>query len=303
VHTATTFEPLWELVKEFATWNESLVSQRIAYSPSKLKLSGHQGEWLSIAMGAYGCALKVAPDFVPEIRNAIEKLVNEQEKAITELFAAFEADTSFATAHPLLDGIAAVAHNLGDLDRQFEAWQISDTDALKRRVFRAGHADALKQRPILQKAGVIYQKMLANENHRHFALREPKPLRKSERFLLNFGPFLDDWGTRIVTEGYETGILSEGDLREVVEALIDGWTRLNARSIYFALGYGRALVGIANGLAPKAAGRAKLENLVPPVLRKALTEGGLRTVMGVARAQFESQWTRKLQGLMAENGG
>ena len=296
VHHEKRFVPLWNQVQEFAGWDESLVSKRVVMTPSGKKLSGHQGEWFSIAMGAYGTALKVAPDFIPEIRGQIESVVKNHEAALIELQDAFSASPTIVTARAYFDGVASVAHNLGDLDRMIDAWEIEDTDVLKRRVYRSGHEDAKNPRPAFLKAGEVYQAMLASENHRHFALREPKGLRRSPKFLLNYGPFFDDWGTLIVETGVNTGILSEGDFREVVEALVVGWKKLNPKSIYVSQGYARALCGIMKAL-PR--GREDLENLVPPVIRKELREGGLRTLTGVSRSQFESQWVRKLSQLLA----
>ena len=297
VRNPAQFERMWNLVQEFQTWDESLVSKRFVVLPaegkkSALKLSGHQGEWFTIAMGAYGYASKHAVDFLPEIREKIEAQFKEQEAVITQLEKNFLVDDpTIATARPYLDGIAALAHNLGDLDRMFDAWDISEHDVLKRRVYRAGHEDARHPRPLLIKAGVIYQAMLANENHRHFALRHPKALRKSNRYLLNFGPFLDDWGSDLVKNGVNTGDLTEGDLREIVEALTEGWKRLNLKSMYTSQGYSRAIAGIMNAL-PR--GREDLESLMPPKIRKELTEGGLRTLTAVQRSAFETKWVRKL---------
>ena len=177
----------------------------------------------------------------------------------------------------------------------FEPWEIADTDVLKRRVYRCGHEDARAPKPVFLLAGKIYQSLLANENHRHFALREPKGLRLSPRFLLNYGPFLDEWGACIVKEGLNAGVLSEGDFRQIVEALIQGWARLNDKSIYHSQGYARALSGMVSAL-PR--GRADLESCLPPALQKQILNGGLRTLMGISKSQFELQWQRKLQTLI-----
>ncbi len=331
VHHLQSFEPMWTLVQEFATWDESLVSRRVTWIPEmkssrgscfsaqknltqkslqkneSVKLSGHQGEWFSVATAAYGCALKVANELIPEIRNEIESLVDEHEEAIESLMKNFTKKPEMSTAKLLFDGIAAVAHNLGDLDRMFEAWNISESDVLKSRVFRAGHEDALKPRPVLMKAGAIYQVMLANENHRHYALRDAKCLRKSPEFLLSYGPFLDDWGTNIIVSGVNTGRFTERELRDICEALIEGWKKLNTRSIYISQGYARALAGIGLTLAKESdptetnelkllnRSRAQLEKLLPPVLAKEITSGGLRTLLGISRAQFEKTWVTKLK--------
>jgi hypothetical protein len=303
VHHVQGFEPMWKSVQEFHQWDESYVSKRFVVTASGKKLSGHQGEWFSIAMGAYGTALKVAHEFIPEVRESIEVQIDEHEAALTELRDDFASDPTVEKMKRYHAGVAAVAHNLGDLDRMFEAWEISDHDVLKRRVFRSGHEDARNPRPIFFEAGKIYQAMLANENHRHFALREPKGLRKSHEFLLNFGPFLDDWGSNLVKNGVESGLLTELDLREIIEALLTGWKKLNVKSIYTAQGYGRALYGIATALGGDkgfARGRVELENMVPPQVRRELLEGGLRTIFTVSKAQFEQQQMRKTLSLLQE---
>jgi hypothetical protein len=308
-----TLEPMWDLIQEFKLWDESPVSRRTVWVSSGgdlKKLSGLQGEWFTIAMAAYGTALKVAPEFVPEIRNAVEDLVKEHEVLLTQLRAGFAADPTIENTRAYLDGVAAVAHNLGDLDRMFDLWEIGELDVLKRRVYRSGHANARTPRAVFVEAGKVYQELLANENHRHFALREPKGIRHSSNFLLTYGPFLDDWGKRIVKEGYFAGSLGEGDLRDVVEALVHGWKRLNTKSLYHSQGYARALCGIAAALGEKTGavgatqqftrGRVELENLLPPAVRKELTQGGLKTLMNVTRTQFENQWIRKLETVLAD---
>ena len=301
------FEPMWNFVQEVLTWDERIVSNRVvmlpgASSSSKkiqpaVKLSGHQGEWLSIAIGAYGTALKVAPDSVPDIRGAIEAVVKQQEEALCILREAFLEEFDIVSARRYLDGVAAVAHNLGDLDRMFDLQELGDLDVLKRRVYRCGHEDARTPREEFLLAGRIYKELLANENHRHFPLREPKSIRQANKFLLNYGPFFDDWGTTVVKAGVpgSSPLLTEGDLREVAESLIIGWKRLNPKSIYTSQGYSRALCGM---MAAFPRGRDDLEALVPPVLKKELNEGGLRTLMNVTRAQFEKQWVGKLKRLL-----
>jgi hypothetical protein len=302
VHHREALEPMWNAVQEFHQWNEALASKRWVVTQSGLKLSGHQGEWFTIAMGAYGCALKVAPEFVPEIREAIERQLKEHETALTELRDDLLSEPTVEKMKRYHAGVAAVAHNLGDLDRMFETWNINDHDVLKRRVFRAGHEDARQPKEIFMQGGRVYQALLASENHRHFALREPKALRKSSDFLLTFGPFLDNWGSNLVTHGYETGVLNELDLREIIEALVNGWKKLNVKSIYASQGYGRALYGIATALGGEkgfSRGRTELENMLPPTIRKELVEGGIRTLFTVTKNQFEQQYMRKTLALLS----
>ena len=198
--------PLFENVQEFKTWDESPVSKRFVFTPSGRKLSGHQGEWFTIAMAAYAVSKKVTSEFLPEAREQIEAEVKNQELALTELKETFLASPTVEAAKAYFAGMSAVAHNLGDLDRLFDLWEIDDTDVLKRRVYRLGHADARAPKPVFLESGRIYQTMLANENHRHFALREPKCLRRSSALLLPFGPFFDDWGMNLVKDGVQTSM-------------------------------------------------------------------------------------------------
>ena len=300
ISTPEEFQPMWNLVQEFDRWDETLVSKRRVYSPSGIKVSGHLGEWFSIAMGAYGIAVKKIHGFVPEIRASIEAKVKDHETALRELRKQFQSEPNIVHARQYLDAIAAVAHNLGDLDRMFDAWEIGEMDVLKRRVYRCGHEDARNPRAELLLAGSIYKEMLASENHRHFPLRDPKGIRKSERFLLNFGPFLDDWGVGIVSSSTVLAqggdaILNEGDLREVAEALISGWKRLNPKTIYTCQGYARALCGMMTAFPNKREG---FEALLSPKVKKEMNESGLRTLMGVTRVQFEKQWVAKLLRLV-----
>jgi hypothetical protein len=290
VHEESTFLPMWERVISMLGWDESPVSKRFV-GEGRLKLSGHQGEWLTVAMGAYATALRINSTLLPDVRVAIEDEIKREEAALLVLKDGFLQDPSPESMKAYLSGAAAVAHNLGDLDRMFDAFSIEDTDVLKRRVYRSGHEDSRNVRPVFQEAGRIYQTLIASENHRNFALRAPKGLRRSSVFLLPFGLFLDDWGTLLVERGFHQGILNEGDLREIIEALVSGWKKLNPKSIYTSQGYSRALVGIREALEGKEA----LFGIVPPVLRRDLEESGLRTLMNVGKQEFERKWVTKLR--------
>ncbi|MBU6154360.1 MAG: hypothetical protein KGP28_08685 [Bdellovibrionales bacterium] len=296
VHDENAFAPLWNRVQEFLTWDDSPVSRRWVGAGEE-KLSGHQGEWLTVAMGAYATALRIGSGFLPEIREAIESEVKREERALSKFRERFLENPSPETMKAYLSGVAAVAHNLGDLDRMFDAFSIEDTDVLKRRVYRGAHEDSKNKRPVFQEAGSFYQEFLANENHRNFALREPKGLRRSSRFLLPFGLFLDDWGVGLVEVGLNAGVLNEGDLREIIESLVSGWKKLNPKSIYTSQGYSRALVGVAHALG----GREMLLNLVPPQVRRDLEESGLRTLMNTKKDVFEKKLQLKLHASMNLN--
>jgi hypothetical protein len=301
VHHTQAWTPMWHRVREFLTWDDQRVSARVVIAPSGAKLSGHQGEWFTVAMAAYGSAKKVSSSHVAEVREAIEEEHVRQAAALEELEKIFLEEGSIDAAKAYAGAVAAVVHNLGDLDRMFEAWGVDDQDVLKRRVFRSGHEDARNPVPALIRAGQIYQKFLASENHRHFALREPKALRRSRDFLLPYGPWLDGWGRVLVRDGFKRDRMNERELRDVVVALVSGWKNLNPKSIYTSIGYARALAGVATELGDGklAAGRLELEALVPPIVRRELVEGGLRTLLSVTQEQFEKEFSRKLLSQLA----
>ena len=294
VQAESVFDPLWNRVLEMEGWDETGVSARMVRTPSGQKLSGHQGEWFSVAMGAYGCARRSNPHRIGEIRERVESVWKLQERALSELKETFASEPGPAPMKAYLSGVAAVAHNLGDLDRMFDTWEIEDTDILKRRVYRSGHEDARSPKPLFIEAGRVYQAMIASENHRNFALRGPKGLRQSPGFLLPFGLFLDDWGRTLVNEGRRSGDLDDGDFREIIESLVSGWKKLNPLSIYTSQGYARALVGMASGF-----GSVKdLEGFLPPAVRKDLVEGGLKTLLSVSQELFEKKQVSRLKSLI-----
>jgi hypothetical protein len=294
VHDESAFVPMWERVREFLEWDETPVSRRHV-GQGALKLSGHQGEWLTVAMGAYATARRIGSALLPGIRESIENEVKREEHALGTLRTRFVENPGPESMREFLSGVAAVAHNLGDLDRMFDAFSIEDTDVLKRRVHRSAHEDSRMKRPGFQEAGRIYQQLLASENHRNFALRAPKGLRRSAAFLLPFGLFLDDWGSGIVRDGFQTGILLEGDMREILEALVNGWKALNPKSIYTSQGYARALKGIMSALGQREA----LLAFAPAPIRRELEESGLRTHLSASREQFERKVQARVLSLLS----
>lgn len=302
VHSEDSFVPMWKRTQEFLNWNEDLVSRRVVRMDQQseagqgFKISGHQGEWLSIAVGAYKTAKRLKLGNVSEVRNAIEQNVDLQEETLLALRSRFLEDGAAASMKDYLSGVAGVCHNLGDLDRQMD--NLDEIDLLKRRYFKLGHEDAVRKSEVFFQAGKIYQGFLASENHRHFALREPKGLRKSSAFLLSYGPFLDDWGKRLVKEGFLKDQLNDREMREIIQALVEGWMRLNPESMFTSQGYARALAGIQSAL-PR--GRADLEDLLPVNLNRKMNECGVRSVMQVTQDKFEKEWVHKILAVLEDS--
>lgn len=240
-----------QLVLESRSWDFTSVSTRFTYGAAespwqKEVLSGHLGEWFTVSCAAY-CALSQYRD----------PLTQEKQK---ELFASISDEVQrhseiFGTLWRAQDGLgclkasASISHNFGDLDRVMDMWELSVGDPLRLEFYRLGTSPFDSNRNLrylgrLWVAGELYKAPLhgssmARENHRHFALRKPKCLRKSRALLLPTGPFFDGWGEQVAHAFAAPDGSATEELFEVIAALKHGWERLPQ-----TVGYGRALYGI-----------------------------------------------------------
>lgn len=266
-------------VIEASTWDTRAVSRRWVASPESGRvLTGHGGEWLSIAAGAYCALRRRSPGTSTELAQRIVAEMKHEQEVYSELKRAGDGVG-------LLKAATLIAHNLGDLDRVMDLWGLPETDALRQSAYQAAHSDApparsgspgpgLKIRAILAEAGDLNKAFMAAENHRHFALRAPKCLRKTPELLIPIGPFFDEWGARA------TQLLSAAELGEVVEALVSGFARLNSAARAGArgpVGYARALAGI--------------EGAVPAIAVPG--SGQLRQAIAIPRAEFEGSFAAR----------
>ena len=148
-----------------------------------------------------------------------------------------------------LKASASIAHNFGDLDRVMDMWELAVDDPLRLEYYKLGVSPFDSNRKLRYKgrlwvAGELYkstidESSMALENHRHFALRKPKCLRRSPAFLIPTGPFFDDWGKNVARGLADTDGRPSEETQEVIEALLHGWERLSK-----TIGYGRALHAI-----------------------------------------------------------
>lgn len=241
-----------DLVLESRKWDFRLVSTRYTYGAKgtpweKETLSGHLGEWFTVAAAAY-CAMKqyagvkAAEEKGREIFDAIADEVNRHSEIFGSLWRAGDGLGCLKAA-------SSTAHNFGDLDRVMDMWELSVGDPLRLRFYKLGSLPFDSERKLrylgrLWVAGELYKtkiegSSLALENHRHFALRKPKCLRSRPEFLIPTAPFFDDWG-RAVARGLANsdGTPSEATA-EVVTTLIEGWERQPG-----TVAYGRGLRGM-----------------------------------------------------------
>ncbi len=274
-----------DLVIESRRWDFTRVTNRFVTgaqgSPwEKEVLSGHLGEWFTLAAGAYGGLGQYTASEAAAKRLELLNEVDEEVRRHSEIFGSiWRADEGLSC----LRASALIAHNFGDLDRVMDMWELPPDDPLRLRYYgltsRPFDAEGkLRYQGRLWTAGQLYKapiggSAMAAENHRHFALRRPKCLRENQDFLVPIGPFFDEWG-RTVARGLaeKDGAPSERTL-EVIEALRQGWDRL-AKTV----GYGRALRGILE---------------VHPGLSLEGLSKSARTLMSIPQERFEAHWAEE----------
>jgi hypothetical protein len=260
------------LVLESRRWDYAPVTARRVPGP----LSTHEGTWFSVAVGAYAALAAIKDAMAAEVLAAM----TAEAKREAALYAHLAAS---GDALALLKASALVSHNFGDLDRVVDQWALPADDALRLALYDAAKPGSPLFAGVLGRAGLLHQKLLSADNHRHYPLRAAKGLRKSGDLLLPVGPFFDDWGRTVARHPG----LSREEVGEAARALIDGWTRMHEPP-----GYGRALAGI---LEVFPGGRSALGKLLPSRDLRELESGRLKTAIDVPRARFEAQYAAKLR--------
>ena len=251
-----------------ARWDYRPVTARVVTAPSGQYVSMHEGTWFSVAVGAYAAHRGTAMG--ERIMAAIVAEAQREDKLWQELVSAGEG-------LDILRASALIAHNFGDLDRVADMWRLAPDDPLRRAVYDAAKPGSPLFGGRLGWAGAISQRFLAAENHRYFALREPRFLRSSRDFLVPIGPFLDAWGMRVAREPGEL-------VGEAVRAILDGIARTPG-----SVAYSRALAGILEAF---PGGMSRLKQFIPSKDERLLSAGTLRAQISIPRERFEAQWAR-----------
>lgn len=280
-----TLNSLVDLVIESLQWNVTKVTTRRVRSPlSQREFSGHEGEWFSTAVAAYSASKKK----IPEKSEVLMEMIEAETKRQGEIFVELK---SVKSGIEMLKASYLIAHNLGDLDRVIDLWHLASDDPLRKSSYKLGHEAFEKNsdhwKTGLYQAGILNKLFMAAENHRHFALREARCLRKSADLLLPIGPFLDDWG-RIVARHPE---LSHEEIAGVIETLVLGWERLPQTHAY-----PRAICGILDVF---PGGRSSLSQHLPAKVQRTLRSGPLASLLNISQKRFEEHWAaRALKALL-----
>lgn len=259
------------LVLESRTWDYAPVTARRVDTPEG-PLSTHEGTWFSVAVGAYAACRGPYPELSAELLDAMREEAGREDRA----YAALSRD-------PLafLKASALISHNFGDCDRVMDQWELKPGDPLREALYDAAKPGSRLYGGRLGLAGLLHQRHLSADNHRHYPLRAPKALRRGADLLLPVGPFFDGWGRTVARHPD----LTLEEKAEVVRALVDGWTRLHEPP-----GYARALAGFCEVF---PGGREKLKKLLPGKDLRLLSSGSLKVAMDEPQARFEARWAGK----------
>jgi hypothetical protein len=268
-------EAMAALVIESLDWDYGPVTGRkIGAGPARL--STHEGTWFSVAVGAYAACRGPLPRLADTVLSVMVAEAEREARIFSDIATSGDGVLT-------LKACALVAHNFGDLDRVADQWELPEGVPLRRALYDAAKPGSRLFGGLLGWAGELNRKYLGADNHRHYALRAPRALRKSADLLIPVGPFFDAWGRTVARHP----ALGREDVAEVVRALLDGWKRLHE-----PVGYARALAGI---LEVFPGGRQDLGRLLPGADRRDLESGALKTALDVPQERFEAQWANRVR--------
>lgn len=271
-------ERMGKLTIESWSWNYEQVTNRKSYNPENGQvISTHEGTWLSVAIGAYCALIKhKKTTLADEVAQVILAEIEKEEKLLLELRDQRDHIN-------FLRSTALMAHNFGDLDRVIDQWEMPQDDPFRKRIYKLGHQLNENYSPILAYSGQVNKSFLSVENHRHMSMRQAKCLRRSYKFLIPVGPFMDDWGRTLG----ESKLLTNEEKGEIVACLFEGFKRQD-----MAFGYARTYRGLLSAL-PEG-----LESLVadlPFDLVAEIKKSKFSKTAELSREEFESEFKTKLE--------
>jgi len=259
------------------TWDYEQVTNRKSYNSARGQvMSTHEGTWLSVAIGGYNALIKnKRPELAQDIADVILAEVDKEEKLLLELRERRDHIN-------FLRSTALMAHNFGDLDRVIDQWNMNPEDKFYQRIYKLGHKLNEANDPILVYAGQVNKAFLAQENHRHMSMRQPRGLRKSHQFLIPVGPFMDEWGSTLG----QSMLLSEEEKVEIIAAYLEGFERQDQ-----AYGYPRAYHGMLKAL-PE--GLESLARFLPIDMYQTLKKSKFTDTASQTKEEFEAMFVQKL---------
>lgn len=266
-------------------WPIDQVSRRYTELAGLGPVSGHNGEQLSVLMGALQAFLKNGDEeYAERARTAIDEELRRE---------SIEYRTALETKGGELDALrisSSLTHNVGDVDQGLSYWSKHEMyDAVRRDYGRLAHENTKPFGGVFADAARVYKRVMAAEGHRHYPLRQIKGLREVPDLLLPLGPFFDEWGRMVATHPR----VDEQTRSETLGAIITG-----CRKIAGQKGYYRAIRGMLD-----AVGLSKLEELVRMQgnsVRKDFSDAGLRKLISVPRESFDSSMRKAFLAAAAQ---
>ena len=228
----------------------------LATPNGRQRVSGHDGEHLSVLIGGIGKLLQMKLD------DEAEALAAAVEQEIQR-----EADLWHGDLTPVERGKMAMilAHNGGDIDQGLGAWKdhpkLNEWKARWGRLVKDNEDDD-RYGGAYREAVNLYRKGLSAEAHRHYPLRAIPQLRRARDLCLPFPPFLAQWGTTIAQHAQ----LTSEDVEEICCLLVEACDRVPGQRAYQ-----RAIRGILAGVSDQ---QRFLANL-PPTVNERITKGDL----------------------------
>jgi hypothetical protein len=279
-HPSDVLREMGETVLAAYAWDSTALSRRWVASPfSKFILSAHHGEWFTVAVAAYIATRDCDPFLSLRLREAIEYEVTREAKIYLEFRKARDGAGMLLAA-------SLISHNLADLDRAIEIWNVPAADPLHEFAYHATLAEGARAARFggaLTEAGRMNKSLIGAESHRHFALSVPRSLRRAVDLLLPLAPFFDDWGRRVAAHP----AIRREELADLVEALYTGWEKLkgsDGKTITYA--YPRAVAGILEAV---PGGIATLAPLLPLHIERNLRSGLFHSLFAVSESRFREQ--------------
>ncbi len=270
---------MFAFARRAAHWDVSRISRRGIDVGDTGRVSGHDGEHLSVLAGGLGAFLRAGDAEYAELAAGTIEAGLRRQAAVFRL--ALESRGCELDALRLA---ATLTHNAGDLDQGISFWPAGDSHAAARRRFgRLAHENVSPFEGTFQIAARLYKKAMATEGHRNYPLRAVKALRQTPDLLLPLGPFFDEWGETAATHPS----LDWQARADTLAALLTG-----CRTIANQRGYFRAIHGMAQAL------EARIEHVVrllPSRARADWKDSGIRRKSAVPRLSFESMMKKMVR--------
>jgi len=122
------------------------------------------------------------------------------------------------------------------------------------------------------------------------SMRQPKCIRKSSKFLIPVGPFMDDWGTALGS----SNLLSAQEKAEIIVAMFDGYERQD-EAFGYCRGYG-AMVKACESM-------DEVETWISFDVMNEINKSEFKKIAQIDRADFEQKYKDELDSFECELTG